>query len=468
MPVYNEVHTIRTIVDRVFSAPVDLDIELVIVDDCSADGTGPIIDELAAAEPRIVAARQPVNQGKGSAIARAIQLATGDYAIIQDADLEYDPSDYPSVLNPLLDGRADAVYGSRFTGPERRVHLFWHEVANKALTMASNVLNDLNLTDMETGYKAFRMDLLKIIPIRSKRFGIEPEITVKLARIGARIYEVPIKYNGRSVWEGKKIGWKDGVEALAAMVQYRFFDRNFTTHDGFRTLRALSVADRFNQAMVDALRPHLGGRLLEAGSGIGTLSRFFINRERLVLSELDPLYVGLLENRFGHLPNVRVFEQDLEDDAAYERLVAEKLDSVVCANVLEHIEDDQHVMRCFHDVLQPGGRAVILVPQGQWLYGEMDRAVGHVRRYSREELKDKMASAGFELDAVFDFNEFSTPGWFVNGKLFGRREVSGLQVKAIDKLYPAIKVAEKALPWPGLSVVAVGRRSSNVVRRNHI
>ena len=158
------------------------------IDDCSVDGTGPIIDELAAAEPRIVAARQPVNQGKGAAIARAIQLATGDYAIIQDADLEYDPTDYPSVLNPLLDGRADAVYGSRFTGPERRVHLFWHEVANKALTMASNVLNDLNLTDMETGYKAFRMDLLKIIPVRSKRFGIEPEITVKLARIGARSF----------------------------------------------------------------------------------------------------------------------------------------------------------------------------------------------------------------------------------------------------------------------------------------
>ncbi len=215
IPVYNE----RTMVERslaqVLAAPLpeNMDRELIIVDDCSTDGTSEILDRLAAREPGIRLIRKKVNEGKGAAVRTAIQEAHGDFCIVQDADLEYDPSEYPRLLRPLLDGHADAVFGSRYlAGEQTRVLPFWHSMINKWLTLLSNMFCNLKLTDMETGYKVFRTDLLKSIPIRSNRFGFEPEITMKAAKRKLRIYEVPISYHGRTYEEGKKIGWKDGVK----------------------------------------------------------------------------------------------------------------------------------------------------------------------------------------------------------------------------------------------------------------
>ena len=220
MPVYNERTTLEEIVERVLAVP--LQIELIIIDDASTDGSEEILSRLT--DSRIRIERHPQNRGKGAAIRTAIPHATGDVVLIQDADLEYDPGQIPEIIAPIARGVADVVYGSRFLGGPHRVHLFWHYVANRTLTFLSNLLNNLNLTDMETCYKCVRRELIQSIPLRSERFGIEPELTAKLARRGARFYEVPISYFGRDYAEGKKIGWKDGVAALGAIVRYRFVD----------------------------------------------------------------------------------------------------------------------------------------------------------------------------------------------------------------------------------------------------
>jgi glycosyltransferase involved in cell wall biosynthesis len=220
MPVYNERPTLREIVSRVLG--VGLDVELVIVDDGSTDGTRDILKTLE--DPRIRVHYHERNMGKGAALRTALRHATGDVVIIQDADLEYSPEDYHTLLKPIADGQADVVYGSRFLAGAHRVHLFWHYVGNRFLTLLSNMLSNLNLTDMETCYKAFRRQVLDGMVLRSDRFGFEPEFTMKVARRGCRVYEVPVSYHGRDYAQGKKITWMDGIAALWCIVKYRFVD----------------------------------------------------------------------------------------------------------------------------------------------------------------------------------------------------------------------------------------------------
>lgn len=220
IPIYNEQGTLRQVVERVLAvAPMDL--EVLCIDDGSRDGSREVLHQLQQWHPAVRAFYQPNNLGKGAAIRRGIQEATGDFIIIQDADLEYDPSEYGALLEPLLQGRADVVYGSRFLGSgPHRVLYFWHSVANWMLTMLSNCLTDINLSDMETCYKVFRREVVQAIPLKEDRFGFEPEITVKIAKRRLRIYEVGISYWGRTYEEGKKIGWRDGVRALWVLLKY--------------------------------------------------------------------------------------------------------------------------------------------------------------------------------------------------------------------------------------------------------
>jgi len=220
IPVYNELHTVESIIEVVRASPIRT--EIIVVDDCSTDGTGAILERLDQEGKIDRLFRHPVNRGKGAAIRQALSMSTGDAVIVQDADLEYDPADWPALLEPILDGRADACFGSRFLGGPHRVLYFWHSIGNKVLTTFSNVFTNLNLTDMETCYKAIRGDLARsILPkLKADRFGFEPEITARLAKAGARIYEVPISYSGRTYAEGKKIGWRDGVAAFWHIVRF--------------------------------------------------------------------------------------------------------------------------------------------------------------------------------------------------------------------------------------------------------
>lgn len=225
IPVFNEEKYISTTIQRVLEVDHEgLEIELVVVDDGSKDRTVEILQQLAVEHAQIKVFQQSVNMGKGAALRRGFQEATGDIILIQDADLEYDPSDYPTLLKPILDDNADVVYGSRFLGGPHRVLYFWHYNGNRFLTFLSNITTNLNLTDMETGYKVFRAKVIKEIPLKSNRFGFEPEVTAKLARRGWRIFETPISYFGRSYAEGKKIGWKDGFQAIYCIIRYGIAD----------------------------------------------------------------------------------------------------------------------------------------------------------------------------------------------------------------------------------------------------
>lgn len=223
IPVFNERSTIELLLKRVEAAPYEK--EIILVDDASTDGTREILERLARDHRNQVRLLlHPQNRGKGAAIRTAIEQVTGDIVIIQDADLEYDPQDYPRLLEPILDGHADVVFGNRFHGGPHRVLYFWHYLGNRFLTNLCNMVTNLNLSDMEVGYKVFRTEVLQHLSLKSDRFGIEPELTVKVAKLGYRVYEVPIAYYGRTYAEGKKITWKDGIAALYYIVRFRLFD----------------------------------------------------------------------------------------------------------------------------------------------------------------------------------------------------------------------------------------------------
>jgi glycosyltransferase involved in cell wall biosynthesis len=458
MPVYNEARTLRKIVQRVLDAPIDGNLELVAVDDGSVDRSFEVLQELAASDDRIVVLRHPENRGKGAAIRTAIARMTGDVAVVQDSDLEYDPADFPRLLKPIVEDRADVVFGSRFAAsPERRVLLYWHSLGNRILTWFANILNDLNLTDMETCYKAVRADFLKDLRLRSDRFGIEPELTTRLAQSGARIYEVPISYHGRTYAEGKNIGWRDGVQAMWLLFKFRFLDTRFTDDPGQGMLQSLGSSPRISRWVIEQFDGEIGDRVLEAGSGTGNLTPLLLDRERIVSLDVDHPYIRKLDHRYGHLENFTAVKADLEDPETFVKLESEGFDTVICINVLEHLDRPEVALRGFNRVLRSGGRVLVLVPAHQSLYSAMDEAIEHRRRYEELELRQLLEVAGFEVQRLAPFNRLGVVGWAVN-RWTGRKSISRLQVSAFGLIMPLARALERVESLRGLSWVAVARK----------
>jgi glycosyltransferase involved in cell wall biosynthesis len=464
IPVYNERTVVEQSLGQVLQAPLpeNMERELVVVDDCSSDGTSGILERLAAAEPRIRLLRHSVNQGKGAAVRTAIRNATGDFCLVQDADLEYDPAEYMKLLRPLLDGHADAVFGSRYlAGEQSRLLPFWHSMINKGLTLISNMFSNLNVTDMETCYKVFRTDLLKSIPIRSNRFGFEPEITMKVSKRKLRVYEVPISYHGRTYEEGKKIGWKDGIKALGVILHFWLVDDLYEASYGRGLLHSLTGTPQYLSWLTRVLRPHLGDTVLEIGAGLGNLTGRLMGRKlQYVAAEKEPLYLHALRNRFLRTPNVLVCELDPENPADYVPWEG-KYESALCMNVIESVENPLAVIASLGRCLKPGGAMIVLVPLGKGLYGPLDRAMGHKRRFSVQEVSKMVEDAGLRLERLQQLNKIGTVSWWFYGKLMGRTRIHKAALKLFDKTVWIWRHIDPLLPWRGLSLVAVARKGGS-------
>jgi glycosyltransferase involved in cell wall biosynthesis len=460
IPAYNEINTIGEILSRVLE--VDLPKEVIVVDDCSTDGTKEFLKEWEAQREKaskdsVRILYQTQNRGKGAALRSGFKEATGDIVIIQDADLEYHPQEYPKLIEPLLDGRADVVYGSRFLGTPRRVLMFRHTLGNKLLTFLSNLCTDLNLTDMETGYKVFKKEVLEHLHLKSNRFGFEPEITAKIAKMNYRIYEVPIAYSGRDYWEGKKIKWMDGLKAIFSILRYNFFDSE-TEDIVYQTLQRMKKLHRYNQWIFSKFRPYVGRRVLEIGSGIGNITKFLLDRDLVIATDVEPKYLALLKNTFGKYKKFMIEHLDLSraEMACYRSY---RIDSVICFNVLEHIEEDEKALKNIFDLLEPRGRLLLLVPSHTWLYGSLDQHLGHHRRYGRKELKNRLEAMGFKVIFLKYFNRIGILGWFLNSKIFRRKRLPSFQLRIYNLLVPLFKL-EKLFPLPiGTSLLVVAEKS---------
>ena len=462
VPVFNERHVVEASLRRVLALEHELisSLEVLVVDDQSTDGTWEILQRLAAEDNRVVLLRNERNMGKGAALRNAIAHSTGDISIVHDADLEYDPADIPSLLGPFAREGADAVFGSRYlSAPYRRALMHRHTTINKLLTTASNWLTDLNLTDLETCYKAIKTDLLKSIPIRSNDFRFEVEITFKLAKRRARVFEAPIRYLPRTREEGKKIKARDGVLAIMSMLKYWFVDDLYAEDEyGSSILSGLKHARRLNFWIGKTLRPFIGDRVLEVGAGIATLTNQFIPRELYVAADTNPHCLRYLQSFSFGKPYLHVLHVDPSDAEHFDGM-QEKFDTALVVNVLDRVADDQAVLKNVWSSLQKNGRALVFVPQNPELFGELDKALERRTRYTRAQLEESLNAAGFKVEKIFDFNRFSVPGWWLNGKLLRKTRISRLQLKIVDTLMPLLYRIDNLHPWKGLSLIAIATKN---------
>jgi 2-polyprenyl-3-methyl-5-hydroxy-6-metoxy-1,4-benzoquinol methylase len=312
---------------------------------------------------------------------------------------------------------------------------------------------------METCYKMFRREVVQSITIESPRFGIEPEITAKVARRGYRIFEVPISYYGRTYEEGKKIGLKDAFSALWTIVRHAVREAEDPRNVGHVTLARMAKLEPYNRWLVERFAAALGRRILEIGAGFGNLTRYLRGRDLVVASDLDPVAVEYLKGTFRDDPTVEVksYRFPLEP-AGRAELGSRMIDTIVCCNVLEHIEDDRSTLADMREVLQPGGRLVLLVPALSWLYGTLDEHLRHFRRYEKAELEQKISAAGFALEDCRFVNRPGVAGWYVNGRILRRRILPKGQLRAFKLMLPLLRREEERPPSFGMSLLAIARK----------
>jgi len=459
IPVYNEQSFLARIIERVLAAPVpgNMKKELVIVNDSSTDRTSDVIRGLCSIHPEIRAFDQPFNQGKGAAIRRAIREMSGQYAIIQDADLEYDPNDYLAVLQPLVNGSADAVYGSRFASRQmRRIVHYHHKLGNLFLTHLSNWTTGLDLTDMETCYKAFRAELIKSIPLRSNRFGIEPEITAKLAKRGAVIYEVPISYHGRRYDEGKKIGWKDGVSAIWTILKYHLIDDCYESEADTPTRQMMAYARNYTRQVGKMVKSRCGERILELGAGNGNISRFLPQREKLVVADDNPRHVKVLQNQFDGNQTVDVVQLNVTSPDEFAKFSQNaQFDTILYLDQLAKSDTERTILEGIRQQLMPDGKLILTVPLCRWLFGTVDQSVGRVKRYSKREILALLEQSGYRILEYRSFNSLAVPGLFFNSKILRSQKLGIFQLKLYHTFVPLFASLERFLPLPRANAMIV-------------
>ena len=472
VPAYNEQYLVETSLERLKilrdSSLLHL-VKVIVVDDGSTDETADAIARFRASLGQDVRddklqwcfERHDKNKGKGAAIRTGLLQVTTELVVIHDADLEYHPHDLLQMVELFLSEDADAVFGSRFmSGGYKRALFFRHALGNKLLTFLCDAVCDLNLTDMETCYKMARTDLLQSIPLESSTFDVEPELAIKLAKRGARIFEVPISYSGRTYREGKKISWKDGVRALWAILRYGMSTRIYTEDaQGGEILERLNRAPRFTRWMSDVVRPYVGDRVLEIGAGIGNMSVHLMPRSIYWATDINPYYLNYLETLRPTRPYMRVGYTDGVNAESFPK--GQDFDTVVCLNVIEHVADDVGALRNVHETLTQGGTAIVLVPYGPGLYGSLDEVLGHCRRYTEEQLGEVSQQAGFHVEQILKFNRPGVPAWWLNGKILRRRTFGLGQIRLLNVLTPLFRRIDSWLPLPPLSIIAILRKQDD-------
>jgi SAM-dependent methyltransferase len=476
VPFYNELRTLPTVIDRLLKVDfgaLGLETELIFVDDGSTDAGRSLLDPLPREDVRVIV--HPTNRGKGAAVKTGLEAATGDILCIQDADLEYDPRGLPALIEPILDGDYDVVYGSRFRGSAAGLY-YTHRVANRLLNLMVNVAFNRYLSDVYTGYKVFTRQAFRGLSLTAKTFTVEMELTAHFLRKGLVIFEVPISYRARTYAEGKKIHLKDGFLATGALIRYRLRRAPERTGpvghgapdepgvmravEGGATIHALGLEDlatahRYRRYLFGLLAPYLGPSVLEVGAGLGDFSAQLLDRDRLVVNDNDPICVRALDERFGANPGIEVLSADV-----LKLKVEPPVDSVVAVNVLERMDDDVAALRAMARAALPGGgRLLLVVPAYPALAGAFDDALGHRRRYTPDTLRTAVESAGLIPEIVRPVNLLGGLAWWAAVRVGRQARPTPALVSLYDRLVvPAERALERRLqPRFGQSLLCVAR-----------
>jgi SAM-dependent methyltransferase len=475
VPFYNELRTLPTVVDRLLKVDFDklgVETELIFVDDGSTDAGRNVLDPLPREDVRVIV--HPRNQGKGAAVKTGLEAATGDVLCIQDADLEYDPRDLPALIEPILDGDFQVVYGSRFKGSAAGLY-YTHRVANRLLNLMINLAFNRYLSDVYTGYKVFTREAFQGLNLTARSFTVEMDLTAHFLRKGLVIFEVPISYRARTYAEGKKIHFKDGFLAAGAVLRYRLRrpprKTGPATHgapdapgplqavEGGAPIHALGLEDlatahRYRRYLVELLTPYLGRSVLEVGAGLGDLSSELPDRDRLVVSDDDPICLRALEERFGDRPDVEVLAADvlrLEVDPP--------VDTVVAVNVLDRLDDEVAALRSMARSALPGGRLLLVVPAHPGLAGAYDQALDNRRRYTTDALRAAVEAAGLRPEVVRPVNLLGGLAWWAAVRIGRQARPTPALVRLYDRLVvPAERLLERRVrPRFGQSILCVAR-----------
>ena len=464
VPFYNELRTLPTVIDRLLKVDfgaLGLETELIFVDDGSTDAGRSLLDPLPREDVRVIV--HPTNRGKGAAVKTGLEAATGDLLCIQDADLEYDPRDLPALIQPILEGDYDVVYGSRFRGSAAGLY-YTHRVANRLLNLMVNVAFNRYLSDVYTGYKVFTRQAFR---------GLN--LTAHFLRKGLVIFEVPISYRARTYAEGKKIHFKDGFLAAGAVMRYRLRrppektgPAAFGAPDEPGLMRAveggatihtlgledLATAQRYRRYLFGLLAPYLGPSVLEVGAGLGDFSAQLLDRDRLIVNDNDPICVRALDERFGERPGIEILPADV-----LKLKVEPPVDSVVAVNVLERMDDDVAALRSMARTTLPGGRLLLVVPAYPSLAGAYDEALGHQRRYTPDTLRTAVENAGLVPEVVRPVNLLGGLAWWAAVRVGRQARPTPTLVRLYDRLVvPAERALERRLqPRFGQSILCVAQ-----------